>query len=261
MIPHDLRARADRFLFAPVRSDWAAVLRVALAIAIPVFFWPSHGSPMPIVRSLPGTAALYEAVLLTPYYWALILGVAALFGLGWRVRWTGGLLLVLLLPLSLVVGARASRQVMMFTLLALWILPRAGPMWPIRLIQLQLTVVYGVNALAKATPEYLSGEILLGMSHSLPNFLDSFPSGVFQRGPLSLTLAQAATASVATEAFLAVGFWFRRLRWVAAGVGVVFHAMLWSVVDIHLFDWASMFLYLAFLLPLEGRKWNDSATF
>jgi len=70
-------------------------------------------------------------------------------------------------------------------------------------------------------------------------------------GLLAILVALAATASALTEYCLAVGFCCRRLRIVAAVVGVRFHVILLRIVRIGLFDWACMFLYLAFLLPFD----------
>jgi hypothetical protein len=124
-------------------------------------------------------------------------------------------------------------------------------MWPICLIQLQLSVVYGINALMKTTPAYLSGEVLIGMSQMLPNFLVDLSDSYLHVGPLAIPVALAAVASAATEYFLALGFWFPCLRVATAVVGVLFHLILKMIVRIGLLDWASMFLYLAFLLPFD----------
>lgn len=130
-------------------------------------------------------------------------------------------------------------------------------MWPIRLIQFQLSVVYGVNAIAKTTPGYLSGEVLMGMSNALPNFLVDLSSGYAQLWFLRMPVSMAAVLSAATEYTLALGFWFRRTRPAAAVLGVGFHLMLKQIVRIHMLDWTSMFLYLAFFLPFHTRARRD----
>jgi hypothetical protein len=123
----------------------------------------------------------------------------------------------------------------------------------LRLIQIQLSVVYGINALAKTTPAYMSGQVLLGMSHMLPTFLVDLSDGYVRLGPLSLPVALAATASVVIEYVLAIGLWFPRLRWITALSGILFHLSLQWIIRIHLLDWTCMFLYLAFLLPIDRR--------
>ena len=69
-----------------------------------------------------------------------------------------------------------------------------GPLWPIRLVQIVLTVLYGVNALAKSTPAYLHGDVILGQSLMLPNYRVDLSGGVLGVGPLAIPLWATATA-------------------------------------------------------------------
>jgi hypothetical protein len=134
----------------------------------------------------------------------------------------------------------------------------AGPIWPIRLIQIQLSILYGVNALAKATPAYLSGEVLAAMSAELPNFQVDLTSGTFPLFGLELPLALAAAVSVACELALAVGFWFRRARWATAAIGLAFHLGLTLVVRIGWLDVVAVALSAFFLLPIERGRDRSS---
>lgn len=260
--------RAERFFFAPVDARHVAWFRIALAAVLPVFFWSDGVGLSQEWITVPWLSELYQDIFLTTSYWLLITGVIVLFGAGWRSRATGLLLVLILLPLDFLSEGQLSRQVILLALLAFSFLRSdaqlslrrssredepisAGPMWPIRLIQLQLSVVYGVNALAKTTPEYLSGEVLVAMSQTLPNFLVDLSDGYLHFGPLATPVALAAVASTVTEYCLAVGFWFRPLRTITAVVGVVFHLILMMIVEIHMLDWTCMFLYLAFLLPFD----------
>lgn len=257
----------ERFLFAPVNPTHATVFRIALALGLPVFFWFNGLDLFPTKHNIPWLPELYKYVFTTTPYRLLTFGVLILFGAGWRPRATGWLLVALLLPWFLTYG-RPRQHILLFTLLAFSFirsdaqlsLHRAfqrnrpasvGPMWPIRLIQLQLSVTYGVNALAKTTPEYLSGDVLVGMSRMLPNFLVDLSDGYLHAGPLIIPVALAAVASTVTEYYLAIGFWFRRLRVITAVAGVLFHLILKIIIRIGMFDWACMFLYLAFLLPFD----------
>jgi hypothetical protein len=238
------RARVERFLFAPVAARPAAAFRVALAVALAVVFWPPW-----VERPAPGVilAALGALGILL-----------VLFALGVRTRLTGLVLAAMLLPLVSVPGRQKSRQVMLFVLTALSVgtprAPATGPMWPIRLIQLQLTALYGVNAIAKSTPAFLGGDVLVGMAEMLPNFVVDLSDRILRLGPLAIPVALAAPLGVAVEYVLAVAFWFPRLRWPAAALGCAFHASLSRVVRIGVLDVASIFLYLAFLLPLAQRE-------
>jgi hypothetical protein len=260
-------SRIERFLFEPINPRSAAVLRIALAMMLPYAFRSRGLAVFPPAASIVHALWWYHHLFLTTSYALLVIGVAALFGLGVRPRVTGLILFAMLLPLASLDRGRQSRQVWLFALLAFslvrsdacwsfrtWLKPAlrqsdAGPIWPIRLMQIQLSLVYAVNAIAKSTPHYLSGETLIAMSQMRPNFLVNLSDGYAHLGPIAMPAALAAISSVATESFLAVGFWFRRLRWLTAAVGVAFHIMLQSVVRIFMLDITSLFLYSIFLLP------------
>lgn len=256
----------DRFFFSPVDRRVATLFRILFTPVLAIGF---------LSRSeLRYVVGLHDPWLV-PYVLCLCL-LLLLFGLGYRPRLCGFALCGLLLPLLELPGRGESRQVLLFSLLALSVLrtdpawtylrpgsrsteSSAGPMWPIRLIQFQLTALYGVNALAKSNPAYLSGDVLMGMSRMLPNFVADFSSGYWMVGPLAIPIAVAAVASVLTEYTLTLGFWFRRLRLATAVIGVGFHLTLKWIVRIGFLDWVSMFLYLAFLLPFGGSGYQRSS--
>ena len=258
-------SRLDDFLFSPVEARAAAWYRILFAAVIPVFF-KSNGLSVPSWAS--GNAAwLYDNLFLTSEYMALIAAMCGVLAIGWHSRAVAFILIVILAPLDLLQTGLQSRQVILFALASFAFVRSdairfpwrsntgapardAGPAWPIRLIQLQLTMLYLVNAIAKSHPRYLGGDALMDMSVELPNFQVDLSGGALQLGALALPIAVAATASALMEYFLAAAFWIRRLRWVAAISGIVFHFVLTRIVKIHMLDYAAIFLYLAFLLPL-----------
>ena|GEM_PF-2540817 len=123
-----------------------------------------------------------------------------------------------------------------------------------RFIQLQLTLLYGSNAIAKSTSSYLSGDILMAMSISISNFKVDMSNGFLELGPITIPVILAGAGSVLIEYFLALGFWLGRWKWVVAVVGVGFHLSLLCIMQIFKLDLAAIFLYLAFILPLLPRK-------
>ena len=130
-----------------------------------------------------------------------------------------------------------------------------SPIWPIRLIQIQLTLLYGVNAIAKTTYEYLSGDLLIEMSKTYRNFLVDFSDGYYHLLDIPIPVFVLAIASALIEYFLAIGFWFKKTRWFALVIGILFHLSLTQVVKIFMLDYVSMFLYLAFIIPFSfGAK-------
>ena len=256
--------KLDEFLFAGVDARAAAWYRIGFAAVIP-FFFASGDLGVPAWAS--GQAAwTYENVFLSSAYVPLIATLCVLLALGWKSRATAFVLVAMLAPLDFLDGGRQSRQVIITALLAFsfvrsgtvrfpWTANNsfekgAGPAWPIRLIQLQLTMLYGLNAIAKSSPEYLRGDALMDMSAELANFRIDFSTGALQIGLVAIPVALLAAASALMEYFLATAFWVRRLKWVAAISGIVFHFVLTRIVAIFMLEYAAIFLYLAFLLPL-----------
>jgi hypothetical protein len=225
----------NRFLFDPAHPGTVRVFRALLASFCAFVFWPRPETPV------------------DPAHWSAAVAALALFGAGWRPRVTGFLALGLLLPLAFLDRGQQSRHVVLWTLLATSLWSGPGPIWPLRLLQLQLSVVYGTNAVAKSTWHYLSGEALVGLSVR-PNFVEDFSDGYWNVGPFAVPVIAAAIASTLMEYFLAGAFWVPRLRWIAAGAGVAFHLLLMTIVRIFMLDLATMFLYLAFLLPFDRRQ-------
>lgn len=265
--------RLDAFLFAPVDARSAAIFRLLLALLLALAFWEERSLAAGIARH-PELAALWESIFRTPA-WAGATGLAlAAFAAGVGGRAAGLLLAVLLLP-GAFERAYPSRQVLLFSLVAFGLLrsdPRdlwrsreqrsasVGPMWPVRLVQLQLSVLYAVNALGKLSPEYLSGEVLVSLSRLLPNFHADLSDGSLHLGPLALPAWLCAAGTVAVEGALAVGFWIPRLRRPTAALGLAFHGSLRWVISIGWLDWTCLFLYASFLLPFDGRPPHERVT-
>jgi len=270
------RDRLDRFLFVPVDGSAAAWFRIAFAVVVPYMFWSGGLSAPDGPRSI---QRLYDDVFLRPGYWLLALAVSVILAFGWKSRVIGVTLAVVLLPLAFAPGATRSRQVILTALVAFCFLrsdvvrwPRfgrrrqgapchsAGPAWPIRLIQLQLTLLYGINAIAKASPAYLRGDVLEGMALALPNFKAEVRFGAIDLGLIAVPVMAAGIASAMAEAALSIGFWLGRWKWLAAFFGVAFHVSLRFIIDIYKLDAATVFLYLAFLLPLVRPSRKTSVT-
>lgn len=263
------RQALNGFLFQPVDARAAAWFRMAFAVALPWFFW-SRGLRGPDGATAP-VRWLYEHVFLSFGYWLAVLALCVPMAWGWRPRLVGCLLVLVLLPLDFLSVGSTSRLVMLFALLAFscvrsdavripWRasdrsrLHGAGPSWPVRLMQLQLTLLYGANAIAKSSPSYLRGDVLMDYSIALPNFRVDLSGGMLELGPVAVPVVLAAVASAFTEYFLAIGFWFGRWKWITALVGLGFHFSLTFIVQIFMLHYATVFLYLAFLLPLVGRN-------
>lgn len=261
-----------KFLFTTISPSYISLYRIILGASVLIVFWQNGGTLVAAIQFLPDSQHLYKDIFFTTQYRALVLIVLICFCMGLKPRLTGLLLCVLLFPLVFIEGFRQSRQIILFSLFAFSLIPSAAqynivelikrrkntniqsaPIWPIRLIQLQLSILYGVNALAKTTPGYLSGEVLQGMSIMLYNFKLDLSGGSLGLAGIPISVTLLATSSVVVEYILAIGFWFRRLRVWTAVLGVGFHILLMKVIVIGMLDWASMLLYPVFLLPLAKQ--------
>lgn len=258
--------RLLKFLFTNVSPFYISLYRTILAASVLIVFWQSGGILTEFVEALPGSQNLYKDIFFTAPYQAVVFIVLVCFCVGLRPRITGILLCVLLFPLVFIDGYRQSRQIILFSLFSFSLIPSGtqyniltrsksacsagAPIWPVRLIQLQLSLLYGVNALAKTTPAYLSGDVLEAMSMMLPNFKLGLSGGSLVLGTIAIPVILLSVSSVVIEYILAIGFWFRRLRIWTAVLGVSFHIVLMWVIDIGMLDWAAILLYPAFLLPL-----------
>jgi hypothetical protein len=241
-----------------------AIFRVILGAALAANFRVVGDVTQPIEADA-WLHPLYHSIFLTRPYWVLYMSLILMFVAGVRPRPLGFMLAGLLAPLDFLALGQQSRQMLLFALFAFSFLSSdrrlalrvdssakasepAGPMWPIRLIQIQLSLVYGINALAKTTPAYLRGDVLIGLSRMLPNFRVDLSDGYLHLGGVAIPVMVAACLSVAIEYILAIGFCFPRLRWQTAALGVMYHLVLTMIVRIYMLDWTSVAMYPIFLL-------------
>ncbi len=239
---------------------WGVLLRLTLPSVLHLPYWS-------FTPALP-TAAV------GPWMMAWLM-LALTFALGLATRWTGRLLTALMTITLLLDQQLYSHHLYLATLIiflltladsgAAWSLdarrygPRATvPAWPVLLLKLQLSLLYGFSAVAKLTAPYLSGAVLGQYLDS--NVLALLP-GAWPRPALLVALAYG---SIITEAFLAVVLWLPRWRVAGAVVGVGLHLMLIVAVipptvlsKIQLTEFAVICIacYLLFWpWPLLGRR-------
>lgn len=256
-----------RFLFARLDARAVAWFRMALAIAIPWFFWSRGFQPAAVVPEI--FHPLYEHIFVSKVHYLLLVCLCGCLLLGWRSRLCLLIIVFMIFPLGFTNSGSVSRPVLIFATLAFaltrcdavrfpWQGSRescdAGPAWPVRLIQLDLSVLYGINAIAKSSWLYLSGDALVDMSLTRSNFLVDMSTGYLTLAFVTVPVMMAAIGSTLAEYTLALGFCFRRLRIGVAVFGVSFHLVLYFIVDIFMLHFASVFLYLAFLLPMTDSK-------
>lgn len=134
---------------------------------------------------------------------------------------------------------------------------REGPLWAMRLLQLQLSIIYVASAGSKLLDtDWRSGVVLAdriaryggkalarGVPHAIVDFLAS---------PLGGSLL--AKAAIATELGLAVALWLPRTRRLAAWGGILFHVVIDLTSGVDIFSWLSiLILYLFATYPSAAR--------
>jgi hypothetical protein len=193
--------------------------------------------PLPYVAGVPRLPA--GAV---PALGAVWLAASAAFGLGLRTRMAGAIITSLAAYTLLLDQRSYSNHLYLFVLIALLLTAadsgaafsldarRAGPprsvaAWPILLLRAQVSLVYGFAAIAKVTPEFLSGDALSRTLRS-PGVLT-----VPVEWRTSSAMGTLALTAVVLELALAIGLWSTRWRWVAVIAGVLLHAAILTLVD------------------------------
>jgi hypothetical protein len=131
------------------------------------------------------------------------------------------------------------------------------PAWPILLLKVQVSLVYGFSALAKLTPQFLSGEVL---SQTLrQNGWLVFPQSL----RTSQLLTVLAIAAIILELFIAIALWIKRVRAAAVLAGVILHVFIISMLDssrlsLSIFAWEMFALYPLFFQRLKTTLENKT---
>jgi hypothetical protein len=127
-----------------------------------------------------------------------------------------------------------------------------GPLWAVRLAQLQVSLVYAASGGSKLLDaDWRGGQVLLERFRLYgAQALDAgVPAGVLawlSHPDVTGTLAKLA---IATELFLAVGLWMRRTRWAALAAGIAFHGIIEVTARVEGFSWLMLASYGLFFLP------------
>jgi hypothetical protein len=119
---------------------------------------------------------------------------------------------------------------------------RRAALYPRRLVQLLVTVMYVTSAAAKLTPVWISGSILRS---ALFYYQDTYSRFVGWDAPVLFRVG--ALASIAVELTLAVGLWLPRSRPWAIALGVAFHATIEVLMPVRMFGYLAVATYVAFL--------------
>lgn len=263
--------KVQTFLFNPVNRKFLSIFRILVGIALLIVFYERNLEPT-LIYSIDffDVEYFYKEIFTSSFYYLILASLLILFTIGWKCRITGLLLSFLLFPLIFMHTMHVSRQLILFALFCVSLYPSSFhlslfklnnssqkvddfPIWPIRLLQFQLSFLYLINAYSKTTYGYLNGEVLKVYSETLTNFLVDLSTGYLEIYSVLIPVSILAIGTVITEYFLAVGFWFKKIRNLTAVIGIIFHLSLMFVVKIEFLGFATLFFYLAFLIPFERK--------
>lgn len=254
----------DLGLYSPASPKGIMAFRFCLALMLAYMFAPKGLSPIYPLTEF----SSFNHYLFSDSYYILIYVLITLFALGVKSQILAAVLFLVLLPHDFLSEGRSSKQVILCVLLCftfikslpVWKMNVAfqtsqlSPIWPLRLIQIQLSLLYGANALAKTSYSYLSGNKLIEMSKSYSNFHVDLSDGYLHILDIAVPVYLLAISSVCIEYFLAIGFWFKKTKWIAVSLGLIFHFCLTYVISIFMLDYVSVFLYLAFIIPFKLKN-------
>ena len=121
--------------------------------------------------------------------------------------------------------------------------PTVVPGWPLWLLRFECATVYGASGLSKLLdPDWFGGTVTWGRvvtqeamvrASVLPDIVADV---LLDRSFHSV----AAKLIVATELFIAVGFWWRRTRPWAVAAAVMFHVMIELSAEVQIFSWLGL---------------------
>lgn len=266
-----MNSHINTFFFKPANPKTVSIFRVLVVSAVFLVFYERNlTTRITDFSHYADAGLLYNEIFLSDIYYLVSSIILLLCLLGIKVRLTGLVASVLLFPLIFMNTMHVSRQLILMALFCISLYPSSfhlklyelggedkvkpyAPIWPVRLIQFQLSFLYFTNAYSKTTYGYLNGDVLKFFSGQLPNFLVDLSSGYLHIFFLSIPVFLLAGLTVITEYFLSIGFWFRKTKKAALFIGLIFHIGLIFIVKIAFLGFATLFLYLTFFMPFEKR--------
>lgn len=281
------------FWFRPTRAYTLGVVRIAFGALI--VMWT--GTLLPGLRDLFGTEGIAPVPLREPFRWtvfqvwtsdqalfigwAILLIAAVAMTVGWHSRLAAVVVFVLVLafqyrnPTAFNSGDVVIRVEAFFLMLApsgaalsldqrrrtgsFWSTQIRAP-WAIRLLQLQLSIIYLSSVRSKMSGHAWSDGTAVSYALRLYDMLLLPTPHAFVANPLLVNVA--TWSALATELALGILVWNKQLRpWILAA-GVVMHTTIALTINVGFFSPAMFVLYLAFVpptairdLPSTVRRW------
>lgn len=282
----------QRFWFAPESTATLALVRIAFGLLATL--WLASLGPM-LLAFFGTDAVLVERPRLAPWTWTFmtflagqpvlvvlfwlvsLLGAVALT-VGWRTRLAAVVVLVGLvsftrqMPLAINGGDLLIRVVAVYLVLApagaalsvdrwrehrdrFWSFPMHAP-WVLRLMQIQLSVVYVSTVWEKVAGATWRNGTALSYALRLDD-LQRLPTPAFVTD--TVWLVQALTlGTLGLELAIGILVWNRAARPWVLGMGVLLHLSIDLTIAVGFFSFTMLTLYLAFLSPATSTRFVDA---
>ncbi|MCI0655000.1 MAG: HTTM domain-containing protein [Methylococcaceae bacterium] len=280
----------NRFLFRSIDVRQYAFLRIGLGFLISLYMigmlplFADHFGPRGWLGAMRDLdlyhSGAWSLLFLThsqtqawAFFWITLFASAALT-LGWLTRISGCIALIGLISLwnrnpLLMDGDDAILRVMLFYLLwspcgnafsidaRLHHRRQQAEIWPLRMIQIQLALVYLFSGWVKFhSPEWMNGTILqtvlIHPEYSRWNFNSLMNQPVFLK-----TLCLTSAFIMGWEILFPVLIVFRRTRVAAVATGLMFHGGLLVFMHLRLFSVIMLVLYIAWI-PIHCFRGKDA---
>jgi hypothetical protein len=284
-------SRLERFWFEPTDAATLGVLRIAFGAVM--LLWtlslaPDVGAffaPLGVIGQVDGTSDPWAWSVLdlagsdfavAALYIALVCGATGVL-VGWHSRVSAAVVLA-----ALVSFERANPYVFnsgdtLLRLLALYVLiapsgmaysldarrrgitePAYIPIWPLRLIQIQVSAMYLGAVWSKLDGDAWRDGSAVGYATRLPDLVRFPVSDLI--GTSQLAVHAATYGTMLVEAALVVGLWNRRTRVYALAAGVIFHLAIDLSIRVGFFTLAVFTAYLSFADPAQVRALVDAVS-
>jgi len=278
----------NRFFYSEMDARPLALMRIAYAVLLLInmlvlapdlVMWFSEEGVLPLVASRqivdPDTWTLFSLLpASTSVLWACYLVCLAqivFLGLGVWPRFQAACLFVWLISFQhrfiiLFDGEDALFRLMVFFFILApigdfysvdaWWARRRGTapppraVWPLRLIQIEISLIYLSTALLKVSgTDWVSGDALYYVSR-LDDLYGHFPVPrfVFESMPLVRMLSWSVLLVEGLTPFM---LWFRETRGTALAIAFVFHFATDWAMNLFLFQWLMMVGLLSFTVPAD----------
>lgn len=132
------------------------------------------------------------------------------------------------------------------------VLDTSAPGWPLWLLRVEASVVYGASALSKLVdPDWFGGTVTWHRVTQVSDRLAESPLPGWATTALTTRSFHtvAAKVIVLTELFIALALWWRATRYLAVWVAVFFHAMIELTASVQVFSYLAIAALVIWAVP------------